>query len=206
MSRILPAGVPAGTPDRDFEQEPHPSGEIGTAEGLTTAPLLKPRDPEPQDAGKRKTGKRIKRVVVIAALSVLAVIFAYPFVWLVSASFKPRGEVFDNKLIPDTFTFDNYINVWNEAPLGLWLLNTLIVTVLASVAVTLSSAMVAWGFAYFRFRGRGPLFALVLGSMMLPGAVTMIPDVPHLELALEWSEHSPRCGPETCSAARSTSS
>ncbi len=175
MSRILPAGVPAGAPDRDVEQEPHPSGEIDTAAGPTTAPLLKPRDPEPRDAGRRKTGKRIKRVAVVTALSVLAVIFAYPFVWLVSASFKPRGEVFDNKLIPDTFTFDNYINVWNEAPLGVWLLNTLIVTVLASVAVTLSSAMVAWGFAHFRFRGRGALFALVLGSMMLPGAVTMIP-------------------------------
>ena len=50
-----------------------------------------------------------------------------------------------------------------------------LVTVLAAVTVTLSSAMVAWGFAYFRFRGRGALFALVLGSMMLPGAVTMIP-------------------------------
>ena len=112
---------------------------------------------ETRAAGRRQaqTGKRIKRVAVITALSVLAVVFAYPFVWLVSASFKPRGEVFDNKLIPETFTFDNYVNVWNEAPLGLWLLNTLIVTVLASVAVTLSSAMVAWGFAYFRFRGRG---------------------------------------------------
>ena len=175
MSRILPAGVPAGTPDRDFEQEPDPSGEITNAERAPNAPLLKPRDPEPRDAGKRKTAKRIKRVVVITALSVLGLVFAYPFVWLVSASFKPRGEVFDNKLIPETFTFDNYINVWSEAPLGLWLLNTLIVTVLAAVTVTISSAMVAWGFSYFRFPGRGALFGLVLATMMLPGAVTMIP-------------------------------
>jgi len=49
------------------------------------------------------------------------------------------------------------------------------VTVLAAVTVTISSAMVAWGFSYFRFRGRGVLFGLVLASMMLPGAVTMIP-------------------------------
>ena len=53
-------------------------------------------------------------MVVITALSVLGLVFAYPFVWLVSASFKPRGEVFDNKLIPETFTFDNYINVWRR--------------------------------------------------------------------------------------------
>jgi multiple sugar transport system permease protein len=53
--------------------------------------------------------------------------------------------------------------------------NTVLVTALAAMTVTLSSAMVAWGFAYFRFRGRGALFGLVLATMMLPGAVTMIP-------------------------------
>ncbi len=112
---------------------------------------------------------------MVIALTLLAVVFAYPFIWLVSASFKPRGEVFDNKLIPETFTLDNYVQVWAEAPVALWLINTLIVTVLAATTVTISSAMVAWGFSYFRFRGRSALFALVLASMMLPGAVTMIP-------------------------------
>ncbi|HEX6366098.1 MAG TPA: carbohydrate ABC transporter permease, partial [Agromyces sp.] len=118
---------------------------------------------------------RVGRVFAWIALSLLAVVFVYPFIWLVSASFKPRTEVFDNQLIPQTFTLDNYVRVWQEAPLALWLLNTVIVTVLAAVTVTLSSAMVAWGFSYFRFRGRGALFGLVLATMMLPGAVTMIP-------------------------------
>jgi multiple sugar transport system permease protein len=116
-----------------------------------------------------------KTVVIWLGLLAFTVAFIYPFVWLVSASFKPRGEVFDNKLIPQTFTFDNYVQVWHEAPLGLWLLNTVIVTALAAITVTISSAMVAWGFSYYRFRGRNVLFALVLGTMMLPGAVTMVP-------------------------------
>lgn len=123
----------------------------------------------------RKRRRRIGRVFTWIALSVLGVIFLYPFVWLVSASFKPRGEVFDNRLIPETFTLDNYVSVWQEAPLALWLVNTAIVTVLAATTVTLSSAMVAWGFSYFRFKGRNALFVLVLATMMLPGAVTMIP-------------------------------
>ena len=42
-------------------------------------------------------------------LAAVTLVFIYPFIWLLSASFKPRGEVFDNKLIPETFTFDNYI-------------------------------------------------------------------------------------------------
>ncbi|MCU1543940.1 MAG: sugar transporter permease [Microbacteriaceae bacterium] len=117
----------------------------------------------------------MSQAITYALLSVLAVVFTYPFIWLVSASFKPRSDVFDNLLIPKNLTFENYLAVWQDAPIGVWFINSTIVTILAAVTVTISSAMVAWGFAYFRFRGRGPLFALVIGTMMLPGAVTMIP-------------------------------
>jgi multiple sugar transport system permease protein len=126
----------------------------------------------PPDGRKRLTPGRI---LVMVALLACTVIFIYPFVWLVSASFKPRGEVFDNKLIPETFTLANYVEVWDIAPMFQWLGNTLLVTVLAAVTVTLSSSLVAWGFSYFRFPGRTALFSLVLATMMLPGAVTMIP-------------------------------
>jgi multiple sugar transport system permease protein len=125
-----------------------------------------------RDKGKRWTPQRI---LVLIALIACTVVFIYPFVWLISASFKPRADVFDNKIIPETFTLQNYVQVWDEAPMFLWLGNTLLVTVLAAVTVTLSSALVAWGFSYFRFPGRNALFGLVLATMMLPGAVTMIP-------------------------------
>ena len=115
------------------------------------------------------------RIITLLALTALAIVFVYPFIWLISASLKPRSDVFDNRLVPRTITFDNYLRVWQEAPVGLWLLNTVVVTVLAATTVTLSSAMVAWAFAYYRFRGRNALFGLVLATMMLPGAVTMIP-------------------------------
>jgi multiple sugar transport system permease protein len=123
----------------------------------------------------RRRSSPLARILTWAALGIATVLFTYPLLWLVSASFKPRSDVFDNKLIPETFTFENYLTVWQEAPLALWLANTAIVTVLSAVLVTISSAMVAWGFAYFRFRGRNALFGLVLATMMLPGAVTMIP-------------------------------
>ncbi|WP_188187716.1 carbohydrate ABC transporter permease [Nonomuraea sp. SYSU D8015] len=119
--------------------------------------------------------RRIRLILTWTALSAFAAAFIYPFVWLISASFKPRSEVFDHRILPETFTFDNYIKVWQEAPMALWMFNTLLVTVLAAVAVTITSAMVAWGFAYFRFPGRGFLFGVVLATMMLPGAVTMVP-------------------------------
>ncbi len=124
---------------------------------------------------RRRRRLTLRHAAVWLALTAFAVVFLYPFVWLVSASFKPRGEVFDNRLIPRTFTLENYVEVWQQAPLALWLLNTVIVTVLAAVTVTLSSAMVAWGFSHYRFRGQGVMFGLVLATMMLPGAVTMVP-------------------------------
>ncbi|GAA4285717.1 carbohydrate ABC transporter permease [Georgenia daeguensis] len=141
-------------------------------------PVGTPGDGSPgrgRNGDRRPTRWTAGRIAIVAALVALTVVFVYPFVWLVSASFKPRGEVFDNKLIPETFTFQNYIDVWAEAPMLLWLGNTLLVTVLAAVTVTFSSALVAWGFAYFRFKGRDALFGLVLATMMLPGAVTMVP-------------------------------
>jgi multiple sugar transport system permease protein len=123
----------------------------------------------------KQVGNRSLRWLLYLVMAAVTLVFIYPFIWLISASFKPRGEVFDNKLIPETFTFDNYIQVWTQAPLALWLFNTLLVTVLATITVTISSAMVAWGFSYFRFKGRNLLFGVVLATMMLPGAVTMIP-------------------------------
>jgi multiple sugar transport system permease protein len=126
---------------------------------------------------RRDRSKRLtpSRVLVLLALAACTVVFIYPFVWLISASFKTRAEVFDNRIIPKTFTLQNYVEVWEQAPMLVWLGNTLLVTVLAAVTVTISSSLVAWGFSYFRWPGRNAVFGLVLATMMLPGAVTMIP-------------------------------
>jgi multiple sugar transport system permease protein len=63
-------------------------------------------------------------------------------------------------------------DVWHYARLLTWTINSVLVAAAAAVAVTVSSALVAFGFAYFRFPGRNILFGLVLATMMLPGAVT----------------------------------
>lgn len=110
-----------------------------------------------------------------ALLVGLALLFLYPLVWLLAASFKPRGEVFDNRLIPETWSPQNYLQVWHELPLLSWVTNSVVIALLAAGLVVFSSALVAFGFAYFRFPGRKVLFGLVLATMMLPGAVTMVP-------------------------------
>ncbi len=121
-----------------------------------------------------RTG-HLRRALYLVILSGLAIIFIYPFVWAVSASLKPRAEVFNSELIPNPAQWENYRTVWESTKFLTWMLNSLQVGILAAGAVTLSSAIVAFGFAYFRFPGRNFLFGLVLATMMLPFAVTMIP-------------------------------
>ena len=116
-----------------------------------------------------------RRIAFVVALIVLSIVFLYPFAWLVSASLKTRETVMDNQLIPSVVKWSNYGEIWSRAPVLSWMFNSTVVSLLAAIAVTLSSALVAFGFAYFRFPFRNVLFGLVLASMMLPGAVMMVP-------------------------------
>ncbi|HEX2193529.1 MAG TPA: carbohydrate ABC transporter permease [Candidatus Limnocylindria bacterium] len=102
-------------------------------------------------------------------------LFIYPFVWLVFASLKPGAEVFSNNLVGSRIVWENYTDLFGRAPVALWTWNSVLVTLLSAITVTISSALVAFGFAYFRFPYRNLLFGVLLATMMLPGAVTMIP-------------------------------
>jgi multiple sugar transport system permease protein len=149
---------------------------------MTSAMRVRESDQQAVSGTSAPTGEtsmpakaKVLLVVYWVVLGALACVFLYPFVWLISASFKTRANVFDNKLFPSPATLANYREVWNVAPLLKWLGNSGLVGVLAAGTVTISSAVVAFGFAYFRFRAKKVLFGLVLSSMMLPGMVTMIP-------------------------------
>ena len=116
-----------------------------------------------------------RRVLFMALLLGFTVLFIYPFIWLVSASLKPGTEVFSGGLIPETVRWENYGELFNQQPMLRWTWNSILVSFAAASSVTASSALVAFAFAYFRFPYRNLLFGVVLASMMLPGAVTMIP-------------------------------
>lgn len=121
----------------------------------------------------RNLASRIGFLVLLAFFTVL---FVYPFIWLTSASLKPGAEVFNGELIPDPVMWENYSRLFQLTSMAKWSLNSVYVSFLAAITVTFSSALVAFAFAYFRFPYRNVVFGIVLASMMLPGAVTMIPN------------------------------
>jgi multiple sugar transport system permease protein len=129
----------------------------------------------PVQERSRRPRSIIARVILWIVLIGFAMLFMYPFAWLIAASVKPRGQVFDNRLWPATFVFQNYLDVWDQLPLLSWIGVSVSIALLAAGFVAVSSSFVAFGFAYFKFPGRNFLFGLVLATMMLPGAVTMVP-------------------------------
>jgi multiple sugar transport system permease protein len=142
---------------------------------LTAAVGRIPTRPRRNGVGPHAAGRLAGQVVRFALLIGFGLLFLYPFAWLLAASLKPKEQVFDNALIPQTIQLSNYSNVWHQLPLIHWMINSVLIAALAAGAVAVSSSVVAWGFAYFRFPGRRILFGLVLGTMMLPASVTMIP-------------------------------
>lgn len=106
-----------------------------------------------------------------------AVILMIPFAWMLSSSLKPLDQIFVEppQWIPQPIMWRNYIDAWTALPFTQFLLNTLFITGLGLMGSIFTSALVAYGFARYRFPGRDLLFIILLSTMMLPYVVTLIP-------------------------------
>jgi multiple sugar transport system permease protein len=122
--------------------------------------------------------RRILRLsLVYAALAALGAAFALPFAWMASSSLHDLPGVFAQpfRWLPAPPRWENYARAVTQFPFLRYLANTLLVAVPTMLFTVFSCAVVAYGFARLRFRGRDTLFAVCLATMMLPGQVTMIP-------------------------------
>lgn len=129
---------------------------------------------------KASSGMKLQasRWWVFLALLLLSVGFLLPFAFTVSTSFKTQEDSESQSLIPHPVYKKNYSTLM-ENPDGKFDLlkltrNTLIIAFLTVIGTTISSALVAYGFAKIKFRGRGILFALMLSTMMIPFPVLMV--------------------------------
>lgn len=117
------------------------------------------------------------RVFNWIVLLIGAVIMFMPFLWMVSSSLKLETQVFEfpPRLIPSPTRFENYVEALVYKPFHIYLRNTLFIVLLNEVAILVSASFCAYGFARIRFPGRDFFFAIVLGTMMIPSVITMIP-------------------------------
>ena len=127
-----------------------------------------------------KAKKRIRDIVYHVIVFGIGILMIYPLIWMFMSSFKETKTIFQTagSLIPNPFTVDNYINGlkgFAKVPFLVFFKNSLFISVIATIGTVISSAVVAYGFARFEFRGKKILFAAMLLSMMLPAQVLMIP-------------------------------
>nr|WP_197034688.1 carbohydrate ABC transporter permease [Glycomyces sp. NRRL B-16210] len=119
-----------------------------------------------------------RRFVFHLLLTIAAMIMIYPLLWMLSASFKPIDEIFsDPGLIPSSFQWSNYTEGWTTLPhpFHKYIFNSMILVAGSIVGNLVSCSMAAYAFARLRFPGRGAFFAIMLGTIMLPIHVVIIP-------------------------------
>jgi multiple sugar transport system permease protein len=126
----------------------------------------------------------LRHAVLIAA----SICMVYPLLWMVGSSFKPETQIFSNpSALPTTFELENYISGWNALRISFttFYLNSFIVAGLAVVGNLLACSLAAFAFARLEFRLKKLWFVLMLGTLMLPYHVTLVPQY-ILFLKLGW--------------------
>lgn len=118
----------------------------------------------------------ITRITIIALGSI---IFLFPFVWMVSTSLTSGSELFKlpPQLIPNPIDGSAYVKLFADPslPLGRWVINSVIVSLSVMFLQVLTSAMAAYAFTRFTFRGRRAIFVLFLATLMVPFQVMVVP-------------------------------
>jgi multiple sugar transport system permease protein len=126
--------------------------------------------------------KRIRTIIFYAVLAVAGIITLFPFLWMLLNSFNSEGNIFSvpPKFIPDLLgtehMFDNYLTIFKEFHWGRYTLNSFIVAGLSALGQVLTCSLAGFVFATMRFRGKNLIFALLLGTMMVPVQSTIIPE------------------------------
>ena len=126
-------------------------------------------------AAKRKSG--LIRALTYLGLSIWAVVVLFPFYWMVLTSLKSYGA-YNSEHTPQFFTLsptlENYREAFTAVPLGGYLLNTLIFSLITTAAMVVVSTLAAYAFARLEFRGKNLLFGAFLSLMMIPSELVVI--------------------------------
>lgn len=147
---------------------------------LHDAPSITPVDTDLRALrkGRRRPTDQAKSVLKHVGLIILSIVMIYPLIWLVVSSLKPNDKIFtDIGLFGNDFTLDNYVYGWTsqQLPFGVFLGNSTILVIGAIIGNLVSCSLAAYAFARLRFRGRNIFFVIMLGTIMLPFHVVLVP-------------------------------
>jgi multiple sugar transport system permease protein len=151
---------------------------------VSSQPVINPDDRLLAQPAPPQLAFHIRQALIYIILIVCAIIVLVPFAWMISTSLKTQDQLFTSRVnfIPNPAAPQNYVDVWTrlgsiqpQMTFARIMANTLFITVLAMFGEIFSASLVAYGFSRFQWRGRDTLFALMLGTVMIPGIVTRVP-------------------------------
>jgi multiple sugar transport system permease protein len=133
--------------------------------------------PAQQQPARSRRPPTTSRAVTFAVLVVGSILFVYPFLWMIASALRTQSGVSRGgaALWPVQWKWSNFSDGLGSFPFWRYLGNSLLATLIPVVAVVISSSLVGFAFARIRARGSGVLFALVLGTLLLPQEVTIVP-------------------------------
>lgn len=126
---------------------------------------------------RRNKTAAVLRFVSYTVLTGLALVMLLPFVFMLSTALKPSNELFSTagSLVGSRLAWENFYDAWNYLPFDRYFLNTLYVSSVVTVLEVVTSSLAGYAFARLRFPGRDMMFMMYLGTLMIPGQVTVIP-------------------------------
>ena len=140
----------------------------GVDDAATTAPAA--------DRPRRDAERSPSRWLYVV-LTLGVIVMALPFIWMLLSSVKPESEVrsIPPTWLPETFTLENYSELFDRLNFPTYFLNSTIVAVVVTLGNLLFGSMLGYALAKLEFRGKRLVFVLVLGTLMVPGMVTFVP-------------------------------
>lgn len=154
---------------------------------MTTVAAPRATEPTARTVPPRRRAKRRGWWIISGLLAVLAFVWVFPFIWMVSASLKTSGEIFQGGLglIPETVQWENYARAWTNGQFSVYVRNTVIVTVATTAIVVVRCALAGYVIGRYKFPGSRLIIGIFLATLFVPTGYTIIPIVKvSLELGL----------------------
>ncbi len=122
--------------------------------------------------------KLLKQITLNIVLTIISLLVIFPIIWMLSTAFKLPKEYFtqDLRLVPHRPTLNNFISVWSSYPIIYWFYNTLMISIFITLGQVLGGILAAYCFVRYTFPGKNLLFMVIIGTLIIPFQVTMVPN------------------------------
>lgn len=143
---------------------------------VSTAPPQKPGDTHTRPSAAKKP-RNLKRPLAYVLVSAGLLVMSAPFLWMALSAFKTQTELTASPpvWIPTDWTLENFRNLLDKLDLPLYFMNSVIVAVLVTLSNLVFCSMLGYALAKLKFAGRNKIFGLVLGALMVPGNLMLLP-------------------------------